>query len=385
LKIRFWSLLGFAVCLTVASLRAYQYPEYSTDGFSYMGNAVAMSGASIKGIHDAVYSAAKAGIPGPIFSHLTGTDPGEPVSESRSFHDRAMNPYHFAEFLPCFAVRPLFNELVYLLRFKLGVGLLRATVVIPVVSYWLMGWIALLWISRYLALPWSAVIALLILLSNPVWELGRCTTPDALSSAVLLLAMYLVLEKQRHVAGVILLLASVFIRTDNFILVLAVLAYVYAAHLGLSARDVIVLSSLALVSVWIINHFGGDYGPRMLYYRSFIEAPTAPGEIVPKFGVHEYLVALRAGLSDALHGPYILFLLMGIVGVLARPTKAVLGLAATTALYTAAHVVIFPNPETRFFGPFFVAMGVTLVSSLKGARTNQLSDVPVLGPAAKAA
>src|SRR5215469_5090140 len=149
LNSKFWAQIAFALILTLASLRAYQYPEYSTDGFSYMGNAVAMSGASVQVIHEAVYNDAKNGIPAPIFKHLTGDDPSEPLAESRSFRERATDPYHFAEFLPCFAIRPVFNLLIYVLHFKLRIGLLRSIVILPVVSYWLMGWVVWVWVQRY--------------------------------------------------------------------------------------------------------------------------------------------------------------------------------------------------------------------------------------------
>src|SRR5438046_523576 len=134
--------LGFAVLLTLAAFRAYQYPEYTSDEFEYMANAVAMHGGSVREIHDTVYGEAFDAIPKPILDHLLGKDAVE-TSQSLSFQERARNPYRFAEFLPCFAVRPIFNELVYVLHYGLGIGLLRATVLIPVLSYWILGWIVL--------------------------------------------------------------------------------------------------------------------------------------------------------------------------------------------------------------------------------------------------
>src|SRR5690348_12212564 len=109
-------------------MRAYHYPEYSTDGFSYMANAVAMKGASVQVIHQTVYAEAMAGVPAPEFKHLTGNDPSEVAYESNSFRQRAVNPYRFAEFLPCFAIRPIFNECIYVLHYWLGLKLLTALV-----------------------------------------------------------------------------------------------------------------------------------------------------------------------------------------------------------------------------------------------------------------
>ncbi len=365
---KLWALLAFAVCLSLASLRAYRYPEYTTDGFSYMANAVAMKGESIQVIHDSVYREAMAGIPRPIFDHLTGNDPTEPVSQSRSFQERARDAYRFAEFLPCFAIRPIFNELIYVLHYKLGIGLLKASVLIPVVSYWLMGWMILAWIWRYAARPWAALIAILLLLSPPLWDLARSTTPDALSTLILLAAMFLLLEKRRLLPGLILLMASVYVRTDNVLIVLAVLAYLYVAGYGLRASQAVVLSAVAVASVFVINHFAGDYGARMLYYRSFVGTPLAIGELVPRVGFRDYLAGLKSGISGLVHGSYIAFTLMGIVGVLRRPSYGIVGLAAVTGAYAAAHFILLPNPETRYFGPFFAGMGIVLASTLSAAQ-----------------
>ena len=132
-----------------------------------MANVLAMHGASIQEMHDTVYREARAGIPKPIFDHLTGNDPVAQLSQNHSFRERAANAYHFAEFLPCFAIRPVFNQLVYILHFKLGIGLLTATVVIPVVSYFLLGWVVLAWVSIYVNGPWApALISLLLMMSR---------------------------------------------------------------------------------------------------------------------------------------------------------------------------------------------------------------------------
>jgi hypothetical protein len=253
--------------------------------------------------------------------------------------------------------------------------LLKATVLIPVVSYWLMGWMVLLWVARYASVPWAAVIAILLLLSPPLWDLARSTTPDALSSLVVLVALHLILEKQKLLAGTVLMMASVFIRTDNILLVIPVLAWLYFAKLGLKAWEGILLTAVAVISVLLINHYAGDYGAKVLYYRSFVEPPANPGEISPRFGFHDYLAALKTGASGVIHGQYIPFFLMGVVGVLRRPPQAILGFGAVTTVYTAAHLIIFPNPETRFFGPFFVAMVVAVAASLGDARQTP-SDAP---------
>ncbi|HME32899.1 MAG TPA: hypothetical protein VKG65_09130 [Terriglobales bacterium] len=355
------STLGFMVILALAALRAYQYPAYNSDEFQYMANAVAMHGAHPPEIHDTVYGEARAHIPRNILDHLLGKDPVE-TAQSRSYQERAANPYRFAQFLPCFAVRPLFNETVYVLHYWLGVGLLRATVFIPVFSYWIMGALLWAWISRYVVAPWAAVVSLLLMLTPPIWDLARWPLPDGLSCLILLLALYLILEQNRIVLGMTVLLASVYVRTDNMLLVLTVLGYLSVLNHTIEKPKAAVLAAVAVGSVFLINHFAGDYGAKLLYYRAFVSTPMAPGELVPQVGWHDYLRGFRAGMVGIVHGNFIVFGLMGLLGWLKRPSRAISGLAIVTVVYSVVRFLIFPLADERYFALFFVATGILLAS-----------------------
>src|SRR5208282_293326 len=369
---------GFLLVLTLAAFRAYQYPDYCSDEFQYMANAVAMHGAHAPEIHETVYREVLAQVPENILNHLLGKDPVE-SPQSRSYIERASNPYSFAQFLPCFAVRPIFNEFVYVLHYWFGVGLLRATVLIPVLSYWFMGCIALLWISAYAPAIWAAVCCALLMLTPPVWDLARWPTPDALSSLALLLALYFILEKKWLTPGLTILLASVYVRTDNVLMAVLVLAYLSIVTKTIDKTKAAVLAAVAIGSVPLINHFGGDYGPRMLYYRVFLGVPMAPGVMVaPPFGWRDYMVALHAGIVGVVHEEYIPFALMGVVGFLRRPTPAIAGLTMLAAAYAAGHFLLYPLPEDRFFGLFFVAMGISMASTLVAVRARSLQPVASL-------
>jgi hypothetical protein len=375
------SILAFAVVLSLAALRSYQYPAYTSDEFQYMANAVAMHGAHAPEIHATVYREIYAGVPKNILDHLLGKDTTE-ISQTFSFRERERDPYRFAEFLPCFAVRPIFNELVYVLHYGFGMSLLRATVIIPVLSYWLMGWIALIWISRYTGPAVAALIASMLMITPPLWDLGRSTTPDAFSSGILLLGLFFVLEKQWIAPGLALLLSAVYIRTDNFLVVLCVLGYLALWRRVIDVPKAAVLGVIAVASVFLINHFAGDYGPAMLYYRAFVAIPLAPGELTPHFGLHDYFVALRHGTAGLVHENFIVFSLMGVVGLIRGASSAILGLTAIAAVFSASHFILYPLPEERFFGLFFVAMGISMASTLTISRLSATRK-PVVQPSAE--
>lgn len=370
-----WPTLGFVVFLTLAAFRSYQYPAYTSDGFVYMANAVAMHGGSIREIHDTVYREVRAGVPQPTLDHLLGNEPAD-TAQSRSFHERAVNPYHFAEFLPCFAVRPAFNELVYVLHYILGISLLRAPVLISVSSFLAIGWIVLTWISRYVAAPWAQLLSLLLMLTPGIWDLSRWPQPDALCCMVSLLALYFILEKKWVTAGLAILLASVYVRTDNVLLVLTVLAYLSLLDHTVDKAKAAILAVVAIGSVFLINHFAGDYGPSMLYYRAFLGVPLAPGEMTAHFGLHDYLVALRTGVTAIIHGDFIAFAIMGVVGLLRRPPRAVVGLTIVALVYNAGHFLMYPLVEIRYFGLFYLAMGISLASTLAAPQSSTAQASP---------
>jgi hypothetical protein len=86
------------------------------------------------------------------------------------------------------------------------------------------------------------------------------------------------------------------------------------------------------------------------------------------FGFHDYMTALRSGVAAVVHGEFTAFGLMGLVGLLRRPGRALLGLAAITVVYSTGRFVVFPLAEGRYFGLFFAAMGILLTSSLVSSR-----------------
>lgn len=351
----------YLLFLTLLASRPYLYSLYDMDMMGYIGNAVAISGASVRQIHDISYRAVDAEVPPAAREHLLGRDKAGPISQWESRQDRAVNADHFAEYLPCFAIRPVFNELIYLLHFKLGIGLVHATIVISVLSYWLIGVLVFCWLCRYASVGRSALGSLLLMLSPPILDLARFNTPDALACLVSLAALYLIFERDRMFWGLTVLLLSVYVRTDNALLAVAVLAYCSIISQQLEKAKATALAALAVASVFLINHFAGDYGLRMLYYRSFVAIPLAPGELAPNFGIEDYLRAFRTAVSQTMSGSLPLFLFMGVVGVCAQRQRTSQAIAAVTGSYLIFHFLLFPSGQERFWGVFYVVCALVVM------------------------
>ncbi|HEV2698090.1 MAG TPA: hypothetical protein VGU90_08875, partial [Terriglobales bacterium] len=124
-----------------------------------------------------------------------------------------------------------------------------------------------------------------------------------------------------------------------------------------------VLGTVAFGSVVLINHFAGDYGIGMLYYRNFRGTPIAPGEMTVAFSLSDYIFALRRGVTLALGSFFIPFLLAGLVGFAESHRSR--ALFASALSYSALHFLALPNWQERWFCLFYLSMGVVVGMGLE--------------------
>src|SRR5215813_3192270 len=171
-RLRIFSFILFSLLLAVLCSRPYRHPLFDMDMLGYMGNAVAMTTRNPAEIHRIVYQELRSNVPNPPLDHLLGKDPNSPADQNASRSDRATNMYHFAEYLPCFAIRPLFNEILCLM-WKAGLGLVYSTTLIAVTSFFLLGILLYVWNTRYCNPLVAGLVTLLLMLCPPILNLAR--------------------------------------------------------------------------------------------------------------------------------------------------------------------------------------------------------------------
>jgi len=357
----------YVLLLTLASIHLYKNPIYDMDSIQYMGNALLMEETDPVIVHQKVYSEINRRIPKASRDPLLGRESGAPADQNDSRQQRATNPYRFAQFLPLFAVRPLYNQTLWLVG-KTGLGLVRASILVSVASYFLLGILLMVWISRYVNAPLAFVIAFLLMISPPLVALGRDMTSDALATLFAFLSLYLIFERKLLTAGVAVLLASIYFRTDNVVLAGPVILACWLER-RLDFVKASALAVLALASALSINHFAGDYGIKMLYYRNFIGVPVAPAEMPVQFSFHDYLVAFRSGITLVTSSFFVPFLLVGIGGFFAG--RRMRSVAAVTLAYVLLHFVVLPNWQERWFCVFYLAMALAAAETLQAHRWPQ--------------
>jgi len=352
--------LLYVLALGVASIHLYRTPIYAMDSVQYMGNALLMEDTDIVSVHRRVYEELRQRVPQTALRGLLGNEPGAPQDQNDSRRERARSPQRYAEFLPLFAIRPLYNQSIWLLS-KTGLGLVRSTILISVASYFAIGILLWVWLRSYAGAWFGSAMALLLMISPPLTELGRELTSDSEASLIVFASLFLIFERRRLASGLALLLASIFFRTDFVVLAGPVILVCWLER-RIDFWKASALALLAAGSVLAINHFAGDYGIKMLYYRNFIGVPVAPAEMTVQFSFHDYLSAFRSGITLAANSFFIPFFLLGMVGLMKKELRVLFG---ATLAYVILHFVVLPNWQERWVALFYLVCGICAATAMK--------------------
>jgi hypothetical protein len=345
--------LFFALTLALLCLHLYRTPIYDMDLLGYAGNALLFKTQDVRAIHRAVYAEVRQ-LPN---AKLLMGESGQEQDASR--RARAENSGNFAEFLPCFAIRPAYNFLLFVLS---PLGIARASLLLSVVSFFLIGWVLFLWTDQ-------AALSLLVMLLPPMLAMGRSTMSDAPAMLCALFGLYLLFVRHATRWGLLVIMLSLFLRTDNIVWIAPVLAVLWWTG-ELKLTQAFVLGATAVLCVLSINHFAGDYGLGMLYYRNFIGTPLAPAEMTLHVTRAEYLSAFRSGISAALSSYLPAVLILGVLGFRRAPHLVVIGLSGALL-----HFLVLPNYQERWFLLGYILLTIPALVGSRPGPTRAFADV----------
>jgi hypothetical protein len=214
-----------------------------------------------------------------------------------------------------------------------------------------------------------SLLSLLVLLFPELMELGQGNGPDAMSVFLLLLGFWLIFAKKRDL-GIVAVIASVFVRPENVIIAVSVIAAMYLSQ-RFDWKQASVLAVLSVCSFLLISHFG--YGWKPLYYHTFLGGePDAPAY----FRLSDYRAALERGLANVSHSTVPLYALLWVISFARcseRSTRTILGISG---FFLVSRFLLFPSYESRFYGLFFVCTALAGVSMSSGkSRQRNRPDV----------
>jgi hypothetical protein len=288
--------------------------------------------------------------------------------------DMAANPYHFAEQLPFYSIKPMYVALIRALH-RTGMPFQKAAVAISAASNFVLALVLWYWLGAYLGGLRLVAACVLIMLSPNILVLSRWPTPDCLATTVAAIALYLILERKLYFWGCSILLVDVWVRTDALVLAGIVFAVLLLCR-RLDAAQFLVLSGLALGSYFAINHFGGNYGWPALFYNSFSGGLVAPGEAVVHLSASAYAhQVVRGAFLWLISGGFALYLLLGALAIwLIRSTMYASLIAAVLAARVVSYA-LYPNGDQRYTAVLYVVILASLVIAVRQITLTQSANV----------
>ncbi len=350
-KLAAYVVVPYLCFFALLSAWAILQPQYTWDLLGYIGCSVDSKDPRV--IHRAAFDAVRS----------ISTDKEMQVDNPYRV-DVSANPYHFAEQLPFYSIKPVYVALVKGLH-RLGMPFPKAAVAVSAASSFLLALLLWLWLAPYLSgLPLAAACSL-IMLSPNVLALSRWATPDCLATLVAAAAFYLILERKWYFWGSSLLLLDVWVRTDALVLA----GIVFAVLLVRRKLDIVqfaALSLLALGSYFTINHFAGNYGWPALFYNSFLGGLVAPGETLIHLSHSAYLhQVVRGAFLWLISGSFALYVLLGGLAAWLNRSSLYSYMIAAVLAARALSYALYPNGDQRYTAVLFVLIPVALVIAVR--------------------
>lgn len=267
-----------------------------------------------------------------------------PRAEQSSILD---SPQHLQELEPMYAIRPVYLAAISAL--SRAIPIQSAISLISALSLFGIGLVVLFWTKRPL-------LAGLLMAAIPIPLLGRLGGPDGLATVLVIWALWL-LERSRSVA-LGLLFVSLCVRTDNLLILFAVLAWL--GWKKKMPRPIVgVLAVAALGIVVGINHWAGNYGWIVLFRFSFVSG-RYPAQIPHVLMVGEYVHAFLRG-AYAILDQVAVWILLGVLAWRRRPDP----LLIVAGCAAAAHFLLYPSGEDRYLIWAYIVSGVSLIRSFE--------------------
>lgn len=334
-----------------------QHPALNWDAIAYMGAALERSVDDPVEVHRMTFDALKESATERRYKELT-----EGYYRKRALTDAAF----FNGELGKYRIKPMYVRTIAWLHAR-GVPLVFATVLPSALGSIFLSAIFLAWVSRFRN-PWLALaVTLLLMISNPMWYLGRFSTPDMMSAPWLMLVFCLLYFRQNWWWVLATAAIATSIRSDNGLLLgLLILYYVWSyarqkewafaktwgAVGGAAVLGIVFTAGLAAFfmddPVGLIKQYGKVYTPKGYPYHlsySFTQfAHRSSGALITGVALASYMFLRKQGQQT--------LLLLGIlVGI---------------------RIILLPLWEERFFIGYEWACLAIIASSLGPQKNRQV-------------
>lgn len=354
-----WAL--FAALLVWIAVLAFAHCFYNWDMVAYAALAMDWSGAADP--HAAVYRAFEAEVPDSVMRELIADGYPRQVAESSEA---------FASQLPFYVVKPLYVVVLAGLH-RLGVPVVAAIQAVSALCVMLTCTLILVWLRRSIPLGAAVLMTVALAYASRLVDLARVGTPDALSVLLVLLALFLICERRLPVAGSLLLLLAIAVRTNNVVFFVLATVFLAVGEAPPVRRRLLAVLGGGLVLWAVIGAFGRSWWT--LFHHTLVQPLVDVDKFDGAFSWSLYgRVLARAGgellVRDIAASSVVwIFLALAVALFQLRPAlRPWLGLAAANL---AALFLLFPLVANwdRFLVPFYLWIAAALVGAIAARRT----------------
>jgi hypothetical protein len=285
------------------------------------------------------------------------------VTSSQMFQQVAAYPdADFAQFTRFYTIKPLYCALATALHRWLRVGAFTGLRMLSAGSFLLIGAVAWAWLREHLPPALAPVAAAWLMASGNVLGLGKDLLPDALSTALQLLALYLLLYRSAWL-GVVVMALALLARPENILLIGCLgVAWVWRTHTQARQRWVL-LGGLALGCAAVSFALGratGELPWAVLFRRSFLEFISPAQFAGTHITLRQYAhVMADNGVRTLLFClPVAVFLaILAMIG--ARQASALRALVLASTAAVGLRVLLYPGVEDRYYVWFYLVCAVS--------------------------
>jgi hypothetical protein len=348
--------IAFAFALAALSALSYFTPYYDWDLAAYVGCAIATHESNPATIYGDTIADLRRELPQDAYDEITA------ASDFRL--DLSKNPQHFVQQLRFYRIRPLYIRALVALH-ALGLGYIAAAQLISIAAFAGIGLLLFIWTSGKVGGAAAAICVSLLLFTPVLFTSARTGSPDALSAFVVLLGTYLLVKRKAITSAAVLLLISLFIRTDNILYVTLLCCWQAWRSTGKRTRLYWISAALlAVICVFSVNRVEHSYGWRMLMQNT--ETPIVnPAEIAPDFSVRDYFAAWIDTVDEARENSVLVFPFLAVLVLLTGRAEATMsGLVKIVLLSWLARLLLFPHIEDRYFISGSALIGIAAISTL---------------------
>lgn len=333
-------------------------PFYNWDLLGYVGVAIAYSEKNPEVIHAQTFSTIKAHVPQSSYVRLTTANAYQT--------NMAEHPEYFVQQLPFYRVKPLYPDLMILMN-VFGLNLVSASLLISKLAYLGIGLLLYIWVAAVVRPPVAFAVASLMVSVSYVFDLARYSTPDGLSTLIILAAFFLLIERRDIRSALALLTAGIAIRPDDILLLLIAALYIAVFH---RKRLLWAIgSSLVGIAVYLgETMWAGSYGWKTLFYHSFVQLLPAPSGFASPLSLGEYLwiYALQANPRNL--GSIVLFILLNLLAIAmyyrqVRTEVSWFHLLMVNSLFMLTHWLLFPGEKDRQFVASYLLILMALTNA----------------------